>query len=82
MERIEVVGGPWPERIGCLGRVVTPPAGYRTYPFDKRVTSEVIILLDDDPLGATEHHTSGPAWTCAIGRKDVRSVMAESDVWS
>jgi len=43
--RIVVVGGPWDERIGCKGVVVSPPAD-GTYP--QPAKNEVVVLLDDD----------------------------------
>jgi len=65
-ERIRIVGGPWPERIGSMGHIVPDP-GDGIYPFDKPLRGEVCVLLDDDPLGWTRDY----AWTCVIGSKDV-----------
>ncbi len=42
--RIRVTGGPWPERIGCLGRAVLQTPGYHGYPWAE------VVRLDDDPL--------------------------------
>lgn len=65
-QRIRIVGGPWPERIGCTGVTVTGP---NRYPWAKLPKSEVVILLDEDPLGATH---DDPQWTCALSRRSVR----------
>lgn len=72
-----MIGGPWPERIGCEGRVVDDELDPRIYPLKGRAGNEVVILLDDDPLS---HEPKGEfsttaeqdaAWSCVIGRKDV-----------
>lgn len=83
MTRVRIVGGPWPERIGCEGTIVDQPdgpAGDR-YPWAGRSASEVIVRLDDDPLDCGRRgclHTgadfgcgNGRSWTCAIGRRNV-----------
>lgn len=49
MTRVRVVDGPWPERIGCEG-VIVPDPGDGVYPFSRLPKSEVVILLDDDPV--------------------------------
>lgn len=72
-ERIKIVGGPWPERIGSLGYVVADP-GDGIYPFDKRLRDEVVVKLDDDPLGA-----GYDTWTCVIRIKDVKWLPKEND---
>jgi hypothetical protein len=69
-QRIRVVGGPWPTRIGREGSIVEPDADEaRVYPFNGLGRTEVVIKLDRDPiwgpLGA------GKRWTCVIGRADV-----------
>lgn len=67
--RIKVARGPWPERYGCIGTIVAPPAD-GTYP--QPSPREVLILLDDDPIpytGAYAHDAT--AWTCVIGRNDI-----------
>lgn len=72
MRRIEIIGGPWPERIGCTGVTVDDP-GDGVYPFDKRDTKNVIVLLDNDPLLS---HDEGrhSTWSCCIGKRDVRYI--------
>lgn len=75
--RVRVIGGPWPERIGALGTVVEPPEGWGdTYPADPKDRRSVLVLLDDDPLGATSAvHKPGTMlefrWTCRLGLGDV-----------
>lgn len=63
--------GPWPERIGCHGTIAVPPAD-RTdnYPVHGLGASEVIVLLDDDPLVHTAHRAgrSEDWWTCVYHR--------------
>jgi len=51
---------PWLSRVGCLGVVVAPLAN-GTYPQPSR--GEVLVLLDDDPLGWMMH-TAG--WSCVV----------------
>jgi hypothetical protein len=79
--RIRVVGGPWPERIGCVGSVVTPtPERAKRYPFAGRHKADVIIHLDDDPLARSTpnpFNDERDLWTCAIGRKDVVHIQSE-----
>lgn len=85
--RVRVIGGPWPERVGCTGRIVTPTAEQaRWYPFYGRHPSEVVVLLDADPLACGRrgcHHNPGdlgctvrgdPPWSCAISRKHLEHV--------
>lgn len=79
-QRIVVVGGPWPERIGCEGVIVEPSAAEaRRYPFAGRGPKEVLILLDDDPVvprdgdvgefGTTAEERK--RWTCVIGKDEI-----------
>lgn len=58
---------PWPERVGCEGVIVAPRAD-RVYPQPPKW--EVIVLLDNDPLGGLRND-EGFAWTCCIRRKAV-----------
>ena len=74
-DRVVVVGGPWPERRGCHGVVVTGP---QIYPFHSIPKHEVVILLDDDPLylpfSADVPFAGCPhpdTWSCVIGRRDL-----------
>lgn len=69
--RIEITGGPWPERIGCRGSVVRDP-GDGIYPFDKHAPGELIVKLDDDPLTPNTR-----TWTCAIRESNVRYLGSE-----
>lgn len=68
MQKIRVIGGPWPERIGLTGHIV--PKLRNEYPWHGCPKSEVIIWIDGDPLTA-----NFPAdWSCAINRKDVELI--------
>lgn len=85
---VRIVAGPWPERIGCTGRIVEAPAGYKTYPFEKSNHGWAIVLLDDDPLACGKRgceHTDlqllsctdsgdGPAWSCNLQLRDLEIV--------
>lgn len=68
--RIIVIGGPWPERIGCQG--VTVPDGPDRYPWHKLPKGEQVILLDDDPLSGGQD--SEPRWTCVMPIKHLHAV--------
>lgn len=57
----------WPERRGCHGVIVHPPAG-RSYP--QPGPGEVLVLLDDDPLIPKPLRRDG--WSCVMDRKSVR----------
>lgn len=78
-----VTGGPWPLRRGLRCRVLTPfdtpsyPAN--KYPWVGLGTSEVIILIEDDPIGGGDgefsgEHSSVTGWSCAIRRADVSPI--------
>lgn len=75
-QRVRVIGGPWPERIGCEGTIVEAPRGYDRYPWAGSGRNEVVVLLDHDPLTAPAYadNYGGQAWTCVIGRRDVEPV--------
>ena len=67
-ERVQVTEkSPWPERVGCVGTVVAPPAD-GTYPQPAR--GETLVLLDDDPLAVA----TPQVWSCVIGSRDLRLV--------
>ena len=72
--RVRVISGPWFERIGCEGVIVAPPAD-GTYPADPR-SPQVIVLLDDDPLGATKSEGYGCVWTMRLAKVDLVEVAA------
>lgn len=69
--RFTVIGGPWPERIGCAGRTVPPPNTFppegNTYPWAGLGKDEVVVRLDHDPLGTTFN-----GWTCVLQRSHLR----------
>lgn len=67
--RVRVVGGPWPERIGCEGVEVDAPAGARHYPFVGLGKDETVVLLDNDPL--LPHRPYPVAWSCVYRRKNL-----------
>lgn len=68
-DRVEVAGGPWPERIGCRGVIVDE--GLPHYPWTGLGRNEAVVLLDDDPLGG--HHPDG--WTCVMDRGDLERIQ-------
>jgi hypothetical protein len=76
-QRIRVVSGPWPTRIGAEGYVVEPTAAQaKVYPFPGLGKNEIVIHLDNDPEPFHPGPFSGPSpaerwWTCAIDRGDV-----------
>ena len=74
MQRIRVVGGPWPERIGCEGVIVSQL--HDEYPWHGLGKNEVIVLLDDDPLCDLARRLRNLDYSCAIGRKDVEMIDA------
>lgn len=63
---------PWPERVGCKGIVVAPPAD-GTYP--QPAKDEVIVRLDADPLTADIDTAHKERWTCVIDRKSVEGLV-------
>lgn len=65
-ERIQVTGGPWPERIGCQGFIVK--SGPSVYPWAGLSKTEVVVLLDDDPLDRSDESRS---WSCVLDRTAV-----------
>lgn len=78
--RIRITGGPWPERVGCSGRVVDGPAAGALYPWAGLAEGSIVVLLDDDPLGCDKEgcdHSPGslactwsePPWSCVIHRR-------------
>lgn len=73
--RIRVTGGPWPERIGCLGQIAQPPAGWGDrYPVAGLGSREVIVALDDDPLYERLAGTEHEWWSHVIDRREVEVV--------
>lgn len=75
MNEIRVIGGPWPERIGCTGRIVDDELDPKIYPRHGRGPGEVIVLLDDDPLNSwhgDDDQTRG--WSCVYDRADVEPI--------
>lgn len=81
VRRVMIVGGPWPERIGAVGWEVAPDRGARkVYPWAGLPRSEVVVLLDDDPLPAAPGPLGGRprGWSCVIGRADVSPFDGET----
>lgn len=69
-ERIVVVGGPWPERIGLTGHIV--PQLRNEYPWHGCPKNQVVIFIDNDPLNAHLRLD----WSCVISRKDIALAAA------
>lgn len=65
--RFTVVGGPWPDRIGCTGFTVIGPRD--VYPWAGLGRTEVVVKLDDDPVQSATHH---PEWSCVYDRAHLR----------
>lgn len=73
--RIRITGGPWPARVGCLGQIAQPPAGWGDrYPVDKPNPREVVVLLDDDPLYECLAGPEHEWWSHVIDRRDLEVV--------
>lgn len=66
---------PWPERVGCFGVIVAPPAD-GTYP--QPGPGEAAVLLDGDPLGERGPHA--PRWSCVVPRKSLNLITPRSTV--
>lgn len=67
MTRVEVIGGPWPKRVGCRGVIVDQLRP--EYPWVGLRAGEAVILLDDDPIKVADMF--GPTatdWSCVIER--------------
>jgi hypothetical protein len=79
-DRILVVAGPWPERVGCYGHIVEfePTAEWPTpmYPWAGLGDGEVVIVIDDDPIGfdTTIMATTGGNWSCVMAAADITVV--------
>jgi hypothetical protein len=72
---IRVIGGPWPERIGCVGWIVTDQLNPRIYPVAGLGRTELVVLLDDDPV--IPSHSRRQGWSCVLDRRHV----ARIDQW-
>lgn len=59
----------WRERVGCEGVIVDPAIFGGIYPGDKPLRGEVIVLLDDDPIGVKNEQ-----WTCVTDTRSVTSL--------
>jgi hypothetical protein len=69
--RVRVVAGPWPERIDCEGQIAQPPADYGdVYPIAGLGQSEVVVVLDADPLGSDHDGW----WTCVYFTNSIEVV--------
>jgi hypothetical protein len=71
-DRVVITAGPWPERVGCHGTIVTGPD---VYPFHGVARHECVILLDADPLRTDptpERPFAGSVyndiWSCVISK--------------
>jgi hypothetical protein len=75
--RVRVTGGPWPERIGATGRIVTDECDPKIYPRAGLGRFETIVLLDDDPLSAsdpTPRIGNRARWTMVIDFRDLTTL--------
>lgn len=72
---VRVIGGPWPERIGLMGLVVTGP---NVYPWHGRAPSEVVIYIPDDPLNGGGIDAQR-VWSCAISRTALQTVDPDDE---
>lgn len=72
--RIRMTADPWPERDGCVGTVIGPPPGKQVYPWAGKGASEIVVLLDTDPL-ANYAHRKDHGWSCVTGRQKVVLVL-------
>lgn len=70
---------PWPERVGLLGVIATPPDDYGDiYPVHGLGRGEVIVLLDEDPF---DHPPIARWWTCVLSRRSVEVVRQRQSTW-
>ena len=55
-DRVKIIGGPWPERIGCTATIVYPINDHdaHIYPFRDRTRNDVVVKIDNDPLVCTD----------------------------
>lgn len=67
-EAYRVTGGPWPERIGLVARIVEAPLSRSVYPWAGKGDDEVVVFIDDDPFRRTVTH---PEWSCVMRRRDL-----------
>lgn len=66
--RYRVTGGPWPERIGLLARIIDPATQPRHYPWVRLGKDDVVVLIENDPF-----HKFGRNWSCVMSRKHLSS---------
>lgn len=74
-DRVVVKSGPWPERVGAHGVIVT---GKDTFPFHSTSEHECVILLDLDPIPEDVEpfgHRHNPAYTCVISYRDLTAEL-------
>lgn len=85
MSRVRVVAGPWPERINCTGAIVNPN-GRKVYPWSGNPASQVVVLLDDDPMACAKRGCGHrekesfscnfhPTWTFVTDAADVGTML-------
>lgn len=63
--RVEITGGPWPERVGLTGIVVRARADGQ-YP--QPGPNETLVRIPGDPLTKTPTRW----WTCVMRARDLR----------
>jgi hypothetical protein len=69
-----IIGGPWPQRIGCECHIVHRPVGQAglRYPWNGLGASEVVISIEDDPLTSV----GARYWSCVIDRTNITPIGA------
>jgi len=66
---MRIVGGPWPERVGCECEVVTDRLDPNIYPRHGLGKNETIVLIHEDPLRPVQF--LGEEWSCVLDRKHI-----------
>lgn len=68
-----ITGSPWPERNGCVARIVPEPPGPPVYPWAGRGKREAVVYIHADPLGPPTRCERGPrwSWSCAMDRSNL-----------
>lgn len=72
-DRVRVVGGPWPERVGLEAIVIRPT---KIYPQPSKSEVLLLVLGDVHRLNHLDDEARTP-WSCVMARKDVRHIPSE-----
>lgn len=62
----------WPERRGLQATVVTDRLDSSCYPVHGKLATEVVVLIDDDPLAQRSAHPE--AWSCVMSEADMEVI--------